>query len=204
MLPITRLILQNMGVDPPVGDKKGRCVFCGRVVQNGFGVEFPNTFVSFDRVYSGTVICPYCYYIFKHAEFRRNSWLVTESSFRFLDNKDEVLKVLLDPPKEPWMMYITRSRRKHGWINLVEKINLSRDSYIVGFDEATIYIKKKELKELYGCVKKLVELKIPKSEIWRGSFSVRSVAKADRETIEKVIGYSRSPLLDLVLFLVRR
>lgn len=204
---LSRLIIKNLNVKIDKGKKSGMCVFCGFHTDEGFEAEFPQTFISFDRVAEGDTICPYCYHIFKHPEFRRNSWLVTQNSFRFLSDRNEILNVLLESPKEPWMLYITKSRRKHGWIQIVNILNNSREQYIVGYDEIILMIQRSDFRSLINAIRRLREAKIPKSEIFTADFSASSMRKIlDKklsDSLNIIRMYSHSPILDLALFLSR-
>lgn len=206
MVTLSKLILNNLNLSPPEGDLAGTCVFCGAGSRRGFRADFPNSFTSFNRVYDGNIICEYCYYIFKHPEFRRRSWLVTLTSFRFLNNKEEILNTLLNPPNEDWIMYITKSRRKHGWLNLTEKLNSSRDMFIVGYDEDIVWIDREVFEKIISVVQLLRGYRVPKQMIFLGELSpnvLKRIRDKDYWVINFLHNFSRSTLLDLALFLVR-
>ena len=201
---VPRMIVEARGIEVKRGGRSGRCVFCMEETNCGFDAKFPDTFVSFDRVYSGGVICPYCYHVFKEAGYRRNHWVVTPSFFSFLDN-ESALRTLLDPPREPFAIYVTRSRRKHGWIRIARHVNFSRERFLVGFDEEVVMVDRKRLEEIVDLVGRLRALKIPKSEIASGHFSPNSLRKiidggVDPEPTRRVSG---SPLIEIVVTLVR-
>ena len=202
---LPKLIVSLLKPELEMGNKEGTCIICSEYSDAGFPAELPKTFTAFERVYAGNIICPYCYYMLRTPDFRRRSWLVTASSFAFLGNKEEILRKLLDPPNEPWMMYVTKTRRKHGWIKLVEKLNYSRDRYTIGYDENLLYINLNELEQVLAEVEELRRLKIPKQEILTGHYSVSSMRKLFSAGVKNEVlnAYYNSHLLDLVLFLVR-
>jgi hypothetical protein len=68
----------------------------------------------------------------KDPVFRRNSWVIQGGSFEVVEDP---VGFLLDPPQPPFLVYLTRTRRKHGWILAVRNRVLSRESFILVVDE---------------------------------------------------------------------
>ncbi|MEM4454445.1 MAG: hypothetical protein QXT28_07035 [Thermofilaceae archaeon] len=127
------------------------CVFCGSNAPT-HPVSFPETFTAYQFLQAGSGACSRCLEMFRDPKYRRNNWIITrDGEFRVLENP---IEVLLNPPSPPFYIYLTRTRRKHGWILAVNYPALSRDKFFVTVDEERVFVDRQKLEEywrLYRC-----------------------------------------------------
>lgn len=124
------------------------CVFCGSSAQTT-SIRFPKTFTAYQFLQAGSGACNRCLEMLKDPKYRRNSWIITQNGeFKVLENP---IEALLNPPEPPFYMYLTRMKRKHGWILAVNYPVLSKDKFFVTVDEERIFIDRQKL-EKYWCL----------------------------------------------------
>lgn len=174
------LITERRGIRPKKGDLEGNCVFCGIHNEEGFPVKLPKTFMSYQFLQVGSIICPYCKHMLETPEYRRKSWLVG-SEFKFLERK-EVLGFILDPPEPPFAFYVTRTGKKHGWIPMILKgVNYSKQHFFVGFDESLVLIEHGFFVELVSKLEELREKGVTKAELLTASPRMKTLQKTEWE-----------------------
>jgi len=90
--------------------------------------------------------------------------------------KDPLAK-LLNPPKPPFWIYLTKAKRKHGWIRIIDKPALNRDRFQIAFEEQLVLVNREYLAQSVKNVRDLRQLKIPKAELLSGQLSPRSMSR---------------------------
>lgn len=155
--------------EPTLPDKplEGRCIVCEQYTRNGHKIDFSNNFTSWNLLGDGDCICEYCYTLCRDQQYRRKSWVATPDGIKFL-KREEVLPVLLDPPKIPFAIYITRSGKKQGFLHLRKRVNYSKERYYIAFEDELLFITRFELQRMVDVAKKARELKFPKTELING------------------------------------
>jgi hypothetical protein len=78
------------------------------------------------------------------------------------------LEFLLNLPEPPFILYLTKSKRKHGWIRAVQNPVLGTKRFILVVDEDKIYFDAKAYGELYDFCKNLFARRIPKNVMLGG------------------------------------
>lgn len=92
------------------------CVFCGSENAENL-IVFPSTFTAYQFLQAGNKACPRCAEMFKDPKYRRNSWIIRKGKFKAIKN---VPDFLLNLPSPPFFLYLTKLKRKHGWIRAVQ------------------------------------------------------------------------------------
>lgn len=149
------------------------CVFCG--APGVVPVVFPETFTAYQMLQAGDKACERCHTMFTNGQYRRNCWFMIdtvwakiEDPLEFLDYKLVALKLEMDadPEKrfdsEPLILYLTKAKRKHGWINAVQNPVLNVNRFILCVDEDRIFFDRAKFNEHLRFLKTLWALELPK------------------------------------------
>lgn len=187
-----------------LGDEEGICCLCGQKTEHGHKKKFGGNFTAGPEVSQGDVICEFCKpLVSKSNELRRSMWLVTQSEFKKF-KKAEAKNVILNLPDEPFILYLTNTWQKVGWIKMLNKINPGKEGLIcccVDYD--TYFVELEVIQELFKLIEKLRELKIPKAELESGELSMHHYRKLEnpRETAKQIKNYAHSPIWRLCVYL---
>ena len=180
-LPLTRMIAPKM-----LGREKGTCTICLQPTEHGFKIRqiLSDKFADYDKfVHISNIVCEYCATFLKDERFRRKSWVITRGNVIFL-SRQEVKKYLLEPPEPPFAVYISLTGKKHGWLNLLWKVNYSRDILHIGLEDVVVTCRLEELKEAIELVEQARKRKATKTEIEK--LNVRLLQKVGREIYERL------------------
>jgi len=183
---------------PTPGNKRGQCVVCSLETERGHPVDFSQNFTSWSELVEGDCICEYCYTLCRDQKYRRKSWIATLKGIRFLSRKD-VLPVLLDPPEPPFAVYVTKSGKKQGFLHILNKVALSRDTFFIAFEDRAVFVDRPTLKEMYDLAFHCVnDLKFKKS------YLVDPPVKCwkYREECEMIMRYRKNPLWEVVVYAI--
>jgi len=182
---------------PTEGNSKGTCVLCGRETDKGHPVKFSANFTAWSLLGAGNCICERCYTIVNDQTYRRKSWVATTDGIQFLTRKD-VLPTLLDPPEPPFAIYVTKSGKKQGFLQLMNRVSTSRDTYYVAFEDSLIFVDRMKIKEMAEVAKEARKLKFTKSDLVNPS-----VKRWEHEGLcEKILRYRSNPLWEVVVYAV--
>ena len=163
------------------GNIKGKCMVCGKYTEKGLKPPFSGNFMGYPYLQDGDCVCPTCYVFFANQDHRKHSWLATEKEFRVIHH-DDVLQLLLNPPEPQFYIYITIGGQKQGWLNALDKVNLSNKQWWISIEDKVYLVRTEEIKKQYECMKKLREKKVPKKELKNG-FSVGTFIKFAKENL---------------------
>ncbi|CAI1494226.1 conserved protein of unknown function (plasmid) [Thermococcus nautili] len=183
-------------LQPEKGDKAGVCVVCGRETKHGHSIPFSEKFTNWPQLQAGEVICEHCYPLVKNQDFRRHSWVLSKEGVRFL-KRDEVLDVLLNPPEPPFGIYVTKTRKKQGFLRLVTRTNYSRSRYFIAFDDELIFVDRAVLKEMVEVGRKALELGFTKTELLSGPKIAHRVYS---DIVKKIEEFRGNPLWEVVVY----
>lgn len=179
-----------------MGTHHGICAFCGQHTDHGHLFTDTGTFTSFQFILGGDVVCPACWHMKKSRDYRCSMWWANEGEFHPF-KFGEARQSLQTPPEPPFAMYFTQTWKKQGWINLVNRINHSRDRFIVGFDYDIIEVESCKRDEYFAFIDDLFRHGLKKTEILTGNIRSRSCEKIDRETYERLQALRGDPLWTL-------
>ncbi len=141
--------------------EKENCVFCGvELTSNAKAIQFPTTFTAYQLLQAGNKACPQCAKMFSEPEYRRNCWILKDGKLKVIEHP---LEFLLNLPEPPFLFYLTKTKRKHGWIRAVQNPVLGTKRFILVVDEDKIYFDAKVYAELYGFCKNLFARRISKA-----------------------------------------
>ncbi len=196
---ISRQILRTSQLFPPTeGGEVGTCIVCGTSTRKGHRIDFSSNFTAWSMLWDGDCICEYCYTLCRDQQYRRRSWVATKQGIRFLQ-KSEILEVLLNPPEPPFAIYITRTGKKQGFLQLVNRLSYSREHYFIAFDDALVFVNRGELEEMVEIAKKARALKFTKAEL----LSEPAVHRwQHRELCEQIVKLAKKPLWEVIVYAV--
>lgn len=159
------------------GSITGKCILCANETTSGLKIRnvISASFTTFELLQAGDCFCPNCASCFS-PETRRSNWLVTEKGFvKF--KRAEALAIFQQLPTKPFMISLTKNYKKNGFLFVANIINYSLENYLVAFEDRSLSINQKILKESLILIKKLRELKITKKELTIGEFYPSAITK---------------------------
>lgn len=175
------------------------CVFCGS--PSTHPVKFGGNFTAYNLLQAGDGACDRCHKKYTDSFYRRNSWYETPEAVKAI-GKTEVLGLLLEPPTPPFRVYLTKMRRKHGWVVIASRWEMRRDVYDVAFEDARIRIEHSSLAAMIAFAKDLRAARVTKAAMRAGTLPYASV-KALRERVieieQKLKEYKGNPQWNLVI-----
>jgi hypothetical protein len=132
-------------------------------------------------------------------------WIVNESKFIAFAPK-EAKNYLQHPLDPPFVMYMTQTWKKQGWPGLVNRINYSKNNFIVGYDYELVHVEAKKRDRYLEFAQRLIDIGITKTEMSTGQLKAKSYALIDYdiETIEKLTCMVQDPLWDLCVYVTRK
>lgn len=199
---LSRMVCDARGIDPPKGQLEGVCVYCGQHTSSGFEFQPSGQFTTYQMIVGGTVVCPYCQELKGEKYlYRASMWWVNGSEFRMFKN-DEAEGVLRNPPSPPFQIFFTRTWKKPGWINLVNRVNLSKERFIVGLDYDLVDVDAAVRDEYLDLIHSLLDMGVSKTELAEGVLKSKSYAKVDFDLslIKRLESLAGDPLWDLCVY----
>ena len=206
----SEMLCKTLDITPEQGDLEGDCCICKKHTENGFKKKFSGNFTCADYISNGDVICPNCYYLVKNSnEYRRTMFLLTEDELiKF--KKKEAKEIVLNLPNKPFYIYLTKTWQKIGWIRMNEVYNENNKgeiNFLIDYDIVRV-----NLDTLTGTmefIKRLRDLKIPKTVLETGQLEMRHYRKltaefgniAARIILNNVKKCANNPIWDLALYL---
>ena len=142
---------------------KGRCKICSEI-KEGTRYKFPDTFTSFYLLSAGEIICNDCIKFLKDQSYRRKSWIMINNKIEFIDKK-KALQYILEPPRERFVMYLTKTGKKQGFLRILGKWNYNRDRFIVAFDDSIVFVDREKAKKFLEIIKDARKKGFTKSEL---------------------------------------
>jgi len=182
---------------PADGNLRGTCVLCGRETYKGHPVRFSANFTAWSLLGAGNCICERCYTLLNDQSYRRKSWVATADGIKFLTRKD-VLPTLLEPPEPPFSIYITKTGKKQGFLQLMNRVSTSRETYYVAFEDSLIFVDGKKIEEMVNVAKEARKLKFTKSDLVNPS-----VKRWEHvELCKQILRYNKNPVWEVVVYAV--
>lgn len=204
------MLCNTLKITPETGGLEGECCICKKHTDNGFRKKFSGNFTCADYISTGEVICPECQYLVKNSnEYRRTMFLLTQDALiKF--KKKEAKEIVFNLPDEPFYLYLTKTWQKIGWIRMNEVYNENNKddiNFIIDYD--IIRTDLNTLKDSCDFIKKLRDLKIPKTVLETGELEMHHYRKLineyDKKTARKYLqiikNNAKNPVWDLALYL---
>jgi hypothetical protein len=167
---LSEMICKARGITPEAGTIAGVCACCGRPTETGLVFEDTGTFTTYKYFPGGDCLCPECTHIRHDRTYARTMWICTESEYREF-KFEEAEAVLKTPPAEPFVVYFTRTWKKPGYLNLVNRINHSQKTYIVGLDYDLITVDAAKRDRYLSFIHQMLDLGVTKGELESGRLS---------------------------------
>jgi hypothetical protein len=134
------------------------CVFCGSA-EVSEQLVFPETFTAYQLLQAGDKACSRCYAMLKDAKFRRNCWYMKGEEWVTISNPLQFLEEL---PEPPFVLYLTKAKRKHGWIGAVQNPVLNSNRFILCVDEDRVMFDRKKFEVYLQFLESLWIREVPK------------------------------------------
>lgn len=206
----SEMLCKTLDITPEQGDLEGYCCICKKHTENGFKKKFSGNFTCADYISNGDVICHKCYYLVKNSnEYRRTMFLLTEDELiKF--KKKEAKDIVLNLPNKPFYIYLTKTWQKIGWIRMNEVYNQDNQNeinFLIDYDIVRVNLD--TLTETMKFIKKLRDLKIPKTVLETGQLEMHHYRKLTsefdnnvaRSYIKMIKNNANNPIWDLALYL---
>lgn len=198
-MSISRLVIDKSYSE----EKQGTCALCGPTLSPSFypleGVVSDN-FVYYNKI-RGAKICQRCLEFWKDDRFRRSSFIATPGEVRFVKPK-EVVPFLLSPVY-PFVVYLTKSYKKQGWIDGFRNISTDKSLFFIHTDfVGCVKTEEEEVKNLLTIVRKMTDSKIPKTHLLDMNMTTyRKILELGLEEEYKIIKeYKNSQILEVVIY----
>lgn len=140
------------------------CVFCGSPEATE-PIVFPETFTAYQMLQAGDKSCERCIEMFSNPKHRRNCWVIREGVWSVVKAPLSFLEAL---PMPPFVLYLTKAKRKHGWINAVQNPILNTERFILCIDEEKIFFERQKFTEHLAFLNELWNREIPKGVLLNG------------------------------------
>ena len=181
----------------------GECALCGQRVSEGYGVGdiVSGAFTNWDRFAPWSrILCRPCAVAFKAEELRHHSfWISARDGVKFFA-KQETARYLFDPPEPPFVFCVTVSHKKHMLFRT--KVNYSRKSFYVQFEEQTVLFDTEALKKPFEVLQEMYLSGVDRAAIQTGEYKPKSKVQVEKllawdTQIERLRG---RPELNLLLY----
>ena len=201
METLSKLLCSARNIETEKGDLSGQCVFCGLDTIEGHEAKLKVTFTAYDLIQGGSCICPECWHVYNEQMYRKKAWVVTPSEFTEV-KRDAAKELLLNPPEPPFVIYLTQTWKKQGWLNLINRVQMSQTNYTIGLDYDLVEVNTQKLDGYCTLITDLLEKKITKTELGTGKFKAKSYEKLgyDMKLIEQIKTLAGNPLWNLAIF----
>ena len=209
-MTFSEMLCKTLEITPDLGELEGDCCICQKHTTTGFKKKFSGTFTCADYISHGEVICPECQYLVKNSnEYRRTMFLLTEDELiKF--KKKEAKEIVLNLPNKPFYIYLTKTWQKIGWIRMNEVYNENNKgeiNFLIDYDIVRVNLD--TLTEVMKYIKRLRDLKIPKTVLETGQLEMHHYRKltaefgniAARIILNNVKRNANNPIWDLALYL---
>jgi len=141
------------------------CVFCG---SSGAiePVVFSDTYTAFQFLQAGECACSRCAAMFRDPKFRRLNFVLKGAEFIELEDP----LAFLDCPsvEVPFVLYLTRQHRKHGWVLAVQNPVLNLDKFVLIVDEDRLLFERGRYEEFRRFSLDLFERGVPRKVLLGG------------------------------------
>jgi hypothetical protein len=141
------------------------CVFCGRSEATA-PVQFTDTYTAYQFLQSGSKACERCANMLGDSKFRRRNFVVKDDTFIAVESPLDFLDAPSAEP--PFVLYLTRQHRKHGWVLAVQNPVLNLDRFVLIVDEDKLVFERTRYEELRRFSESLFERKVPKKAMVSG------------------------------------
>ena len=201
----THLIYQALG-KPQVETEscKGICAFCGTAIQEGVKLEntISDAFTNYDLLTDRTAshVCKCCYICLKETKLRRMNFIATEQDITYF-KRDEIEKLLFNPPQPPFIFAVTESMKKHN--SFKARVNYSQKLFYVQKEDTQILFSPNKYKDVFDAMKRLYH-SFSKTAIGSGGYQQNFIKKygiVEFMSDEAIIKNERGSFqFDLLLF----
>jgi len=183
--------------------KTGGCIVCGASEVTILDPPFSDSFTGYSELVSGDGVCEKCNVMFIDRNHTWKSWIKVGNETTFYKMK-EMRQWLLAPPERPFSIYLTKGRKKIGWIPLLRLENYSQDNFIIGTDFlSVVMINRKEITIMDKLISTLREHKTSKNVLLSGEFPAiawrKAIEEGWEEDIKNALGNKNNPQWEVMV-----
>jgi CRISPR type IV-associated protein Csf1 len=174
----THLIYQALG-KPVVETERciGICAFCGTEIQEGVRLDdtISDAFTNFDQLTdrAATHVCEACNACVKEPKLRRMNFIATEQGITYF-KRDQIEKLLFNPPVPPFVFAVTESMKKH--MSFRAKVNYSQKLFYIQKEDTQILFSPNKYQRYFEAMKRLYR-SFSKTAIGSGEFQQNFIKK---------------------------
>jgi CRISPR type IV-associated protein Csf1 len=174
----THLIYQALG-KPHVETEpcNGICAFCGTDIQEGVRLEntISDAFTNFDLLTDRTAshVCAACNACVREPKLRRMNFIATEQGITYF-KRDQIEKLLFNPPVPPFVFAVTESMKKH--MSFRAKVNYSQKLFYIQKEDTQILFSPNKYQRYFEAMKRLYR-SFSKTAIGSGEFQQNFIKK---------------------------
>ena len=201
-----RLTAATLIAKPVFGSERGVCVVCCGWTERGHLPRFKSSFTSYNYLKGGDVVCEYCYILFNDPQIRKNSWVATREGLHVL-TRDQILDTILHPPKPPFYLYVTWSRRKYGYLQAdVTRVSRSRERYWLAHEQydSAIPVDASTAHRMASMARAMRAAGLPKSELASMNLSTRNMERLAKAgalwRYEQASAWKGYPLWEVIVY----
>lgn len=180
---------------------EGSCVVCGRKTAQGHKTDYSSNFTLWSLLQAGNCICPECYELTRNQKYRRSMWVANEEEIIFFKKKD-MLEHILNPPKPPFAMYLTKTWQKQGFFKLINKVNYSRENYFTALDMEIFFVNRHVADKMASFGEELRDRGLTKKELKTGEVLAYRYKEFHISQIEKLKKYAKQKLWRLIVYAI--
>ena len=117
-------------------------------------------------------------------------------------SREQIAPMLENPPEPPFGIYLTRTFKKQGFLQLITKVAANKDHYFLAFDDGLIYVDMFLLKEMKAFAEQMRQKGFTKTELETGNLKVKKNIWISVQMYEQAQKYKGSPLWGVVVYAV--
>jgi len=139
-------------------------MFCKATVENTIKPRFSDNFMAWPLLSDGNGICDFCNKIMKDQTYRKSCWIIENGKTEFF-KREKITDIIQKEKTTPFLIYVTESYKKQGFINILSRPNFSNKKFIIAFDNSVISIDTEKYSALFSLAKEAREKKFSKTEL---------------------------------------
>lgn len=176
--------------------ESNHCAICKSSENVNHELKPSDNFTAWSVLSYGTDICDSCNGIMTNQKYRGSSWIIQNGKTTFF-KRDSVLDVLKSEKQKPFIIYITESYKKQGFLNILSRPNYNNEKFFVGFDNDVICVDIEKLQKYEKIAHEAREKKFTKTELLTAP---RTHHWEHEKLCITVMKYNHDPLWRLVVF----
>jgi len=152
------------------------CAVCGHAITEGVPIKkvVSDAFTNWDILADATAthVCEACTWCIKNRKTRQSCYVATAKELIFF-KRDKIEQYLFDPPGPPFVIFVTKSFKKHGSFRAA--VNMSPKLFYVQLEDRQILFSPNKYRDLFDLMKKMYVTFNKMEEIGKGNYIQKRV-----------------------------